>query len=83
MPGINRNIVECKGITQSSKQSAFIVLIETLWNVKQNTIIVLLLLYWVLIETLWNVKIEFKNWEQTKNYRINRNIVECKDINSL
>ena len=54
--GINRNIVECKeppiGVLEGRKR----VLIETLWNVKYNSIRNTKILQTVLIETLWNVK---------------------------
>ena len=36
-PSINRNIVECKGLLVASDLAAFHVLIETLWNVKQDS----------------------------------------------
>ena len=32
--GINRNIVECKAVFGNGQVFAYIVLIETLWNVK-------------------------------------------------
>ena len=56
----NRNIVECKGLTEEEKYNREQVLIETLWNVKKTG--------WtesptdeqVLIETLWNVKEELE-----------------------
>ena len=56
------------------------VLIETLWNVKSGSFCPVLIVPTVLIETLWNVKkvgalIIFRNGS-----RINRNIVECKEI---
>ena len=34
----------------------------------------------VLIETLWNVKSEKYRIYETESYGINRNIVECKEI---
>ena len=34
----------------------------------------------VLIETLWNVKVEQDNISRLRSDRINRNIVECKDV---
>ena len=35
-PGINRNIVECKGRNLIERQEKISVLIETLWNVKMT-----------------------------------------------
>ena len=56
--GINRNIMECKAMyVLRYMPCAFIVLIETLWNVKRLTIIFIIISVFVLIETLWNVKI--------------------------
>ena len=54
--GINRNIVECKVVTSQVLTSADIVLIETLWNVKNSIRKLSTYLMEVLIETLWNVK---------------------------
>ena len=55
--GINRNIVECKGILLDRKSVHNRVLIETLWNVKEETQPGMDERVSVLIETLWNVKI--------------------------
>ena len=55
--GINRNIVECKadnGATWSALTVS--VLIETLWNVKEEADRAHSVCFAVLIETLWNVK---------------------------
>ena len=41
--GINRNIVECKCFFQILLQNQFLELIETLWNVNNRTISLLLL----------------------------------------
>ena len=38
LPGINRNIVECKYITMHTSRMCRAVLIETLWNVNQNSL---------------------------------------------
>ncbi len=76
-PGINRNIVECKGgrITISTWQKS--VLIETLWNVKK-----------VVIEPEPEIPRINRNIVECKGdyfcffnifpSSINRNIVECK-----
>ena len=53
--GINRNIVECKSLSQSKLLTAVFVLIETLWNVNIKDRRLYPGLYIVLIETLWNV----------------------------
>ena len=66
--GINRNIVECKDLSESATSSFLLVLIETLWNVKIKNLLVKNTLQTVLIETLWNVKIKnllVKNTLQT------------------
>ena len=55
----------------------FVVLIETLWNVKKDLAAILFQAEAVLIETLWNVKFLFPS-EDSLLSRINRNIVECK-----
>ena len=80
VPGINRNIVECKVPSNSSFKVRERVLIETLWNVKNyvsdwnfNDAL-------VLIETLWNVKYFCHTGQKAYGYGINRNIVECKDV---
>ena len=56
------------------------VLIETLWNVKWKTLFLIIEFFArVLIETLWNVKtIDVFNLLE-EAFRINRNIVECKE----
>ena len=56
MPGINRNIVECKDIRKQSGICLDDVLIETLWNVKLHLTVIQFAMVLVLIETLWNVK---------------------------
>ena len=53
---INRNIVECKVGYRILFDSGGVVLIETLWNVKELTVSMV-----------------------NPSFRINRNIVECKD----
>ena len=53
---INRNIMECKGSFRRVLLPCCPVLIETLWNVKQNRKSIYPVLVFVLIETLWNVK---------------------------
>ena len=55
---INRNIVECKVYYVSVFRDPAHVLIETLWNVKNNGIYIDDICNIVLIETLWNVKSE-------------------------
>ena len=54
---INRNIVECKVVFRDEMLVCPVVLIETLWNVKEC----------IRYEIIWG------------NFRINRNIVECKE----
>ena len=56
-----------------------LVLIETLWNVKDKTTLDFGATVSVLIETLWNVKFT-KLTSRSSASRINRNIVECKGI---
>ena len=52
----NRNIVECKVRQGTRYASATLVLIETLWNVKEYQVVYHENRILVLIETLWNVK---------------------------
>ena len=54
------------------------VLIETLWNVKEAIIDVFTDDVYVLIETLWNVKDENAPVPLIVSPGFNRNIVECK-----
>ena len=54
--GFNRNIVECKDHRTGSGTTADGVLIETLWNVKNDSAHEFESWVIVLIETLWNVK---------------------------
>ena len=54
------------------------VLIETLWNVKDNSEQMQCLHGRVLIETLWNVKFLVVGEKELEVNGINRNIVECK-----
>ena len=56
---INRNIVECKGYHRKKMAYfAYLVLIETLWNVKMICGAAMVFHLFVLIETLWNVKVD-------------------------
>ena len=56
---INRNIVECKvGGWHNIAVLLICVLIETLWNVKEDKQADVKKALSVLIETLWNVKLE-------------------------
>ncbi len=57
---INRNIVECKVVSDSPAEVMAFVLIETLWNVKHILVPCVSVVPSVLIETLWNVKSEVK-----------------------
>ena len=77
---INRNIVECKSTKHWLINRAFLVLIETLWNVNNGESIDVFTPADVLIETLWNVNKFAKRTLWTSENRINRNIVECKWI---
>ena len=56
----------------------FIVLIETYWNVKICTYLLLHLPLQVLIETYWNVKQDTGLSYFQRSGSINRNILECK-----
>ena len=53
----NRYIVECKDNHFYKNSFQKIDLIDTLWNVKKNTLIFVVLNFHDLIDTLWNVKI--------------------------
>ena len=76
---INRNIVECKVVDGDMKIKLNMVLIETLWNVKDIHRYVYDCIEIVLIETLWNVKLDTRSSDTALYLRINRNIVECKE----
>ncbi len=76
---INRNIVECKEIQSTDQPGKIAVLIETLWNVKEESVREHIAETMVLIETLWNVKIISLKPFSIIFPRINRNIVECKE----
>ena len=75
---INRNIVECKDGYKFFNINAVNVLIEKLWNVKEESVREHIAETMVLIETLWNVKIISLKPFSIIFPRINRNIVECK-----
>ena len=75
---INRNIVECKDGYKFFNINAVNVLIETLWNVKEESVREHIAETMVLIETLWNVKIISLKPFSIIFPRINRNIVVCK-----
>ena len=75
---INRNIVECKAPYFLTYFDYFIVLIETLWNVKKLREPERWKRGIVLIETLWNVKLQITQKTEIRGNSINRNIVECK-----
>ena len=76
---INRNIVECKASPLTLPEERFIVvLIETLWNVKNDFNVSISFCITVLIETLWNVKNAKFVVYNDGALGINRNIVECK-----
>ena len=55
LPGINRNIVECKLPPALVLPASFVELIETLWNVNVYAHPVQIKCIPELIETLWNV----------------------------
>ena len=65
--------------TCRNKESIDIVLIETLWNVKEINGFVIMALVGVLIETLWNVKKDRMKFYLYSDLGFNRNIVECKE----
>ena len=75
---INRNIVECKDGYKFFNINAVNVLIETLWNVKEESVREHIAETMVLIETLWNVKHILFHTNKGDKVSINRNIVECK-----
>ena len=56
------------------------VLIETYWNVKKNLFTKYSCPRPVLIETYWNVKYPSRIQKGVSLRRINRNILECKDL---
>ena len=76
---INRNIVECKGVSLSDHRKGKGVLIETSWNVKEDKQADVKKALSVLIETSWNVKLCKAQALFVRRQSINRNIVECKE----
>ena len=74
--------MECKAKTLGRIWICLEVLIETLWNVKEDWNFRVMIPAMVLIETLWNVKsYAYQNFCEMYE-GINRNIVECKDAYS-
>ena len=78
LSGINRNIVECKVKVLDMIQEAYVVLIETSWNVKLGE--------WNGEESDTRINrniVECKDnkpqFTEPEHEGINRNIVECKD----
>ena len=68
LSGINRNIVECKVKVLDMIQEAYVVLIETSWNVKIISLNSRSQNMKVLIETSWNVKTvseQYGTWAAT------------------
>ena len=80
---INRNIVECKDSFSDCLLVPLLVLIETLWNVKMTCGAAMVFHLFVLIETLWNVKSCNNFFGFFLRAGINRNIVECKDRQTI
>ena len=74
--------MECKVEEIPEDVQDKIVLIETLWNVKHSFSIQVLHVFSVLIETLWNVKTTDAD-ALIGRICINRNIVECKEVQCL
>ena len=81
--GINRNIVECKGMYCSPAISYRCVLIETLWNVKDYRLKRILDTQKVLIETLWNVKIELTDLHLVDRFVLIETLWNVKNYEGL
>ena len=77
---INRNIVECKGLFVRTPGLFSLVLIETLWNVKQ-TIRHLPISFFRINRNIVECKEVEVSMYFEEDGSINRNIVECKDFN--
>ena len=77
---INRNIVECKDVKRVVVRHGILVLIETLWNVKECNNFFGFLPGSGINRNIVECKEEDIFVQLIGNLRINRNIVECKGI---
>ena len=75
---INRNIVECKGLSLSSRSTLYPVLIETSWNVKTSMLRIHFSSAPRINRNIVECKEQLFKQKQEINHCINRNIVECK-----
>ena len=66
---INRNILECKSVVSNSEDAEMQVLIETYWNVNENTVGAHATGCNVLIETYWNVNF-FAGWNLLRHFEV-------------
>ena len=79
VPGINRNIVECKVKSILYISSSSMVLIETLWNVKTLSLTVHSRRCCI-NRNIVECKEIIIDFIGSNRCSINRNIVECKDL---
>ena len=77
LTGINRNIVECKGMKKAGYKVGIYCINRNIVECKDSFFDCPLVPLLVLIETLWNVK-SVDHLQVDFSLRINRNIVECK-----
>ena len=77
LSGINRNILECKGIWLCEHRKAEDRINRNILECKEIYLAATITQVFVLIETYWNVKIQ-KTFLLSLPSRINRNILECK-----
>ena len=71
-------MVECEFISGKSFPFLFGVLIDTWWNVNENTIVQEIDLSIVLIDTWWNVNVSSIKKALGSGTRFNRYMVECE-----
>ena len=76
--GINRNIVECKVEDFKSSRGLRVVLIETLWNVKECSQIQQRQSRFCINRNIVECKVHIDSEGVATQGCINRNIVECK-----
>ena len=76
----NRNILECKFMSDKGILFSFMEIIETYWNVNDFKIVICSGRLSEIIETYWNVNVPWLLLDDTTDARNNRNILECKCI---
>ena len=80
--GINRNILECKDISQNREVIVKSVLIETYWNVKVEYNKMIMRTMRCINRNILECKGSSLSTRTTSRQSINRNILECKEMTS-